>query len=165
MTLLAAVCALVLGLLLAGCGYTSTAAQNPGGADGGTSTAGGSGPIAGTSVRPCVGPYADVGVEGQPALTLSDSSSDKTGSAHVGQLVQIQLPGDWHWTLGRTPTTLTATQNAGSYDENRQLCFWNFKASAAGTTTLQFTGTPRCEGPNQPCPTIARVESFTITVS
>ncbi len=159
-TVLAGALPLLLSLLLAGCGYNSVSTLSPGGGNGGNS----SGPILGTSVRPCVGPSADVGVQGQPALTLSDATADKTGAAHVGDLVQVQLPGDWRWELNGAPANLTATPYAGAYDQARQICFWNFTAASASSVTVHFTGTPRCEG-GQPCPTIARVDDFTIHVS
>jgi hypothetical protein len=153
-----ALLALTLGTLLAGCGYSTANGAGPGG------DTGGSGPITGTSIRPCVGPYADVEVEGQPALTLSDTSTTTSGRAHVGDLVQIQLTGTWHWTLSSAPPQFVATQYAGAYDQARQVCFWNFRAQSAGNAKVDFTGSPRCES-GQACPAIARVETFTITVS
>jgi hypothetical protein len=105
-----------------------------------------------------------VDVEGQPALTLSDTSSTTSGRAHVGDLVQIQLTGAWHWTLSSAPSQLDATPYAGAYDQTRQICFWDFRALSAGSAKVDFTGTPRCES-GQACPAIARVETFTVTVS
>jgi hypothetical protein len=145
-----------LGLALAGCGYITTTSTS----DGGGST----GPITGTTVRPCVGPPAGVGVEGQPALTLTDATPNRAGTAHVGDLIQVRLSANFHWGLDDTPAGLAPTQYIGSLDQARQLCFWNFRAQSAGTTTIKFTGTPICES-GSACPAIARLETFTVRVS
>jgi len=144
-----------LGLALAGCGYSTTSTS-----DGGSST----GPITGTTVRPCVGPPAGVGVEGQPTLTLTDATPNRAGTTHVGDLVQVQLSANFHWGLDATPAGLTPTQYVGSLDQARQICFWNFRAQSAGTTTIQLTGTALCES-GKPCPMYARLEKFTVQVS
>lgn len=155
-----------LGLALAGCGYITTSASDGSstGPQTPTQTPTPTGPQTGTSARPCVGPNADVGVEGQPALTLTDATPNHTGSAHVGDLIQVQLSASLHWGLNATPSGLAPTQYVGSLDQARQVCFWDFHAQSAGTAKIQFTGAALCES-GQPCPMYARLETFTVQVS
>lgn len=160
---LLAMCVLALGAALAACGYT-TAAVNPGGPIIGPGGSTSSGPGRGTTVRPCVGPYADVGVEGQPDLVLTDATADHTGTVAVGGLVQVQLQSTWRWGLGKTSSNLAVTQYNGAFDQARNLCFWNFRTQSTGTATIDISGTALCE-PNQQCPMIARAETFTVQVS
>lgn len=160
---LIAACAVGLGVALASCGYT-TAAINPGGPIVGPGGSTSGGPGRGATARPCNGPYADVGVEGQPDLILTDATADHKGTVAVGGLVQVQLQGTWHWGLGKTGSNLAVTQYDGAFGQARNLCFWNFRAQSAGSATIDLTGTALCE-PNQQCSMIARAETFTVQVS
>lgn len=162
MTLIA-VCAVGLGVALAGCGYT-TVPVNPGGPISGSGGSASTGPGSGMTVRPCTGPYATIAVEGQPDLVLTDATPDHAGTVAVGGLVQVQLQASWHWSLGKTSSNLVATQYDGAFDQTRDLCFWNLRAQSAGSATINLSGTALCE-PNQQCPMIARAETFTVQVS
>ena len=162
--LLVAMCLAGLAVALAGCGYTAGSTQ--GATSGGTPTTpgGSSGPGRGTTVRPCTGPNADVAVEGQPALTLTEATPNQTGTVAVGGLVQVQLQGTWSWRLASASSNLVATQYQGAFDQTRSICFWNFRAHSAGTAHIALAGTALCEPPKE-CPAIARGETFTVQVS
>ncbi len=161
---LVAMCLAGLAFALAGCGYTADSAQGSTSGTTSVSPGGSSGPARGTTVRPCVGPYADVAVEGQPALTLTDATPNHTGTVAVGGLVQVQLQGTWRWILGSASSNLVATHYQGAFDQTRGVCFWNFRAQSAGVAQITLTGTELCEPPKE-CPAIARGETFTIQVS
>lgn len=156
-------CALILAALgaLAGCGVTSTTI-NPGGPRLGSATpTATSGGFKGTAVRPCPGPVGSVTDAGQPSLVITQSMT--TATAHVGDLVQIQLPTTQHWTYQSDQSLLTLLQPAGVQDTQKNVCAWTFRAPSAGTTTLDFSGTAICD--NLPCPQYVRVVDFTITVA
>jgi len=150
-----ALCALLLAAALAGCGRTTT--------DSGASSPSPPG-VKGTSVRPCTGGTADVSVEGTPALALTESTPGHAGSAHKGDLIQVQLASTEHWGLNTASANLAATQHAGDQDDTHHVCFWNFRAQAAGAAKLGFTGTALCES-GSACPLYARDVQFTITIS
>jgi hypothetical protein len=151
----------VLALALAGCGGTSGVAERYPTVAQPTAT---HHPIAGTSVRPCSGPYADVNSAGTPGLVLTQATPGQSGTAQVGELVQVQLPISMRWTYTASAGSPTPALNAAQ-DPQRSVCFWNFQMTTAGSITLNFTGTPLCDQPNMPCPQYARVVTFTVRVS
>jgi hypothetical protein len=154
---LAGLCALALALLV-GCGAASAPS---GAAGGGTATPSPTNP-AGAAARPCPGGSADALVDGTPALILTEQSN--TGSAHVGDLIQVRLTQTNHWSFAGGSPALAPTQHAGDADQARGICFWNFQARSATSDTLHFTGTALCDV-GRPCPMYARDAHFTITIA
>ena len=160
--------ALALLLMLAGCGLSS-------GATGGANPAnpGGGG---GAGVRPCSGGYGSVSDVGHVALVLSPSSpqatvtpggggpAPKEGSAHLGDIIQVQLPVTQRWSNPRISGGVSLLAPAGVHDNARNVCFWNFKATSKGDATIAFVGGALC-APNRPCPLYAIPESYLVHVA
>lgn len=160
---------------LAGCGVTT----GPGGEQGASTSPSPTGttqvsPTATTrpaatktatssSATPC--PASDQG-PGNPALILTPPTPDRSGSAHVGDMVQVRLPTTtkWSFTSAQPTGTLTATQPSGALIRSVNACVWSFRAAAAGTATLSFIGQAICE-PGKPCPNYRLAMNFTVTVS
>ncbi len=152
----ALVAALTLGVLVAGCGATS----------GGSS---------GTLARPCSGPDGSVSDVGKVDLVLTTTSPRATGTpgaggfspiegnAHVGDVIQIQLPTTNQWNLSMVTGTLRLLSPAAVLDKHASACFWNFTATTTGDTRLDFVGGALCEI-GQACPAYARLESFLVHV-
>jgi hypothetical protein len=112
-------------------------------------------------LKPCPGGAGDALSSGTPALILVDGAT--TGSAHVGDLIQVRLPTSLRWNYTGGIAALAPTAQAGEIDASRGICFWNFLAQSAGKGTIDFTGTALCE-PMQPCAMFARDAHFTITI-
>ena len=102
---------------------------------------------------------------GTPALVLTLQTPNKSGTAHVGDFVQVRLPITNHWSIQSASSTLSMLQPAGFQDQRLDVCAWNFRAKSAGDATLSFTGLPLCDQPNKPCPQYALAEAFTVHLS
>ena len=159
---------------LAGCGVTTGLGGEQGisaspGATGTTGAASASPIVAATktatssSATPC--PASDQG-PGNPALILTPATPNRSGAAHVGDMVQVRLPTTtkWSFTSAQPTGTLTATQPSGALIHSVNACVWSFHAAAAGTATLSFIGQALCE-PGKPCPNYRLAMNFTVTVS
>lgn len=116
-----------------------------------------------SSAMPC--PAGDQG-PGNPALILTPTTPNRSGSAHIGDIVQVRLPTTtkWSFTSVQPTGTLTATQPSGVLIHAVNACVWSFQAAAAGTATLSFIGQAICE-PGKPCPNYRLAMNFTVTVS
>lgn len=158
-TVLLACTACIALLALAACGVTSSAA--PGGAQ---STSRGQPFNAGAAVRPCSGPYASA-TEAAPALVLTLQTPGQSGSARIGQVMQVQLPITRHWTLISVPNGLQLVGEAAQQDAQRGVCFWNFKMATAGTYVIGFTGVTPCDPSAAICQQTTQTQRFTLTVS
>lgn len=175
LALIGAAC-LVGALALAGCGVTATTgvgggpangssgAPNPGGPRiPGTGATGGA--INGTTVRPCMG-NSSAAPEKTPNIVLTVKNSHQTTQAHVGDVIEIQLPAKMTWNAPSVQQngTLTPLQPQGGMDEQSQTCRWVYQAQAKGSLTLTYIGVFRCES-GVACPAIAEDEEFTIQIS
>ena len=174
LALIGAAC-LVGALALAGCGATTTGvgggptngnsgAPNPGGPRiPGTGTTGGA--INGTTVRPCMG-NSSAAPEKTPTIVLTVKNSHQTTQAHVGDVIEIELPVKMSWNspIVQENGMLTPLQPQGGVDEQSQTCRWVYEAHAKGSLTLTYTGVFRCES-GVACPAIAEDEEFTIQIS
>ena len=173
LALLGAAC--LLGVLaLAGCGVTTTGVGGSGGMGSGSPNPGGprlpagsptsSGPITGTAVRPCVGNIA--AHSKTPTIVLTVKNSHQTTQAHIGDVIEIDLPAKMHWNTPDVSAnkTLTPLQPQGAMDDQAQTCRWVYQASAAGTATLSYVGVMICES-GVACPAVAEDEAFTIRVA
>jgi hypothetical protein len=94
---------------------------------------------------------------------LTPTTPDRGGSAHTGDLVQVQLPITQRWSFTNGQGPLMLLQPAGYEDGRANVCVWNFRASALGTSTLLFSGTAICES-NVPCPQYVLAEKYTVQV-
>lgn len=161
----------ILALAVAGCGASTTvpgAASQPSP----TATAQLTHPGQGLGVRPCPGQSASAADTAAGAVILTDktpSSSTPTlpptreASAHVGDRIQVRLSAGVHWGLRNTTGGVTPLDPQGGEDAQLGVCFWNFRASAAGDATINFVATPICNT-SGPCPAWAREETFTVHI-
>lgn len=173
LALIGAAC-LVGALALAGCGVTTTTTgvggggpTNSGSANSGAPGTPGSGAtggdIHGTTVRPCMGSSSAAPAK-TPTIVLTVKNSHQTTQAHVGDVIEIQLPAKMTWNAPFVQNgTLTPLQPQGGMDEQSQTCRWVYQAHAKGALTLTYTGVFRCES-GVACPAIAEDEEFTIQI-
>lgn len=175
--LVGAAALIVMALIVAGCGATTApAGESSQGATpspakpSATATARISLPTAAptrtapsASATPC--PATDLSA-GNPALILTPTTPDRSGSAHIGETVQVRLPTSTKWTFqSSAPTgTLTIAQPSGVLIHAVNACVWSFQAAAVGTASLSFIGQPLCE-PGKPCPNYRIAMTFTVTIS
>jgi hypothetical protein len=103
---------------------------------------------------------------GSPTLILTPTTPDRAGSAHVGDIVQVRLPTTSKWTYApaQSAGALSLTQPSGVLIHSLNACVWTFKAVAAGTQTLPFTGQAICK-PGQPCADYRIAMTFSVAVS
>jgi hypothetical protein len=143
----------LLALLLGACGAAPS--------QGGESTSS-MGPGAGMAIRPCLGDYTS-GLH--PALTLL-SSAEVSGSAHVGDIIEVRLDGRHKWTLDavKPGAALVAKENQGVLDRADGSCVWDFQARERGDVIITYSGVALCD-PTQVCPDYAIPQSFTLRIS
>ena len=100
----------------------------------------------------------------QPDVTIKLSQANAPVIAHVGQVVEIQLPSALSWT-GPTSSGggLQLQTPAGYLSATQGMCIWRFKALSVGTTHLTFFARPICKQ-GQLCPQYVVAVSFTIEV-
>ncbi|HEU0026941.1 MAG TPA: hypothetical protein VFQ25_07475 [Ktedonobacterales bacterium] len=144
----------LLALLLGACGVS------PSQAGGSTSSAGPGG--SGMAIRPCLGDYTG-GLNA--ALTLSNSAS-VSGSAHVGDIIEIRLDGHHKWMLGavKPSAALVAKEEQGVLDRADGTCVWDFQASEPGDVIITYSGLALCD-PTQACPDYAIAQHFSLRIS
>lgn len=148
-------------MLLAGCGASAGAANGSHGAATATATQGRPG-VGKLTVRGCPGPFGTSTDAGSPRLVLTNQT--KSGDAHVGDLVQVQVPATYRWSQVDASSNLALQQPAGVQDSAKNVCVWTYRALSAGAATVQLTGGALCE-PTQPCPAYAVVADFSISVN
>jgi|SRR5579884_831849 len=168
-------CLLLAALMLgvAGCGVTATGTGGSAPAAP-TGSVNPGGPIKGTAVRPCPGPWASVhDVAGNvvvvteatpPSVGEMPAQSTAVASAHVGDIIQVRVGITSRWTLRDASANLQKLDPQGGQDQQLNVCFWNFKATAAGDATISYTVAPNCDK-GVPCPMWIRDVTFTVHVS
>jgi len=97
-------------------------------------------------------------------IVLKQSDSNATITAHVGDVVEIDLP------FGQTWTGPTASQGelqlqgpAGYAMTASKMCVWRFTAQSTGTTQVEFYGKAICQK-GQMCPLYIMRIPYTIVV-
>ena len=153
-----AACALVALLVLAGCGITTTS-----GATSAPPSAAGASATATSHANPCPGPAGSVNDAGTAALVLTPQTANRSGSAHVGALVQVRLPDTSHWDYLST-SSLAPLSPAGLHDATVGVCVWNFRPRSAGSVRLSFARSAICH-PGTPCPLYLQQVGFTLQVT
>ena len=97
-------------------------------------------------------------------VTVKPAGSNSTVTAHVGDVIEIQLSFGHRWT---GPTTsgggLQLQTPAGYASIATKMCIWRFSAQSTGLTQLTFLAEAICEK-DQVCPQYAIVVTFTIVV-
>jgi hypothetical protein len=149
----------LLALLLAACGPAATNNGNAASA----STTPKVIPGAAVVIRPCDGSYTGGYT---PALTLSNTSSNVTGSAHTGDTIEIRMKGQYYWRLAsvKPASALALTYQGALANSGNTTCVWIFHASAPGNATVTFTGTTICD-PTKTCSQHTITYNFAIHIS
>ncbi|GAC1565742.1 MAG: hypothetical protein NVS3B14_04500 [Ktedonobacteraceae bacterium] len=97
-------------------------------------------------------------------VVLNQSNSSSTVTAHVGDVVEIELPFGQAWS---GPTTsqgaLQLLPPAGFALTASKVCVWRFTAQSAGTIQLNFYGKAICRK-GQMCPLYIMRLPFTVAV-
>ncbi len=97
-------------------------------------------------------------------VTIKLSDTNAAVTAHVGDVLEIQLPFGLRWT---NPTIargeLHVQTPAGYASTVLGMCIWRFKASRVGTTHLTFFARALCQA-GQFCPQYVLAFPFTIVV-
>lgn len=170
---------LLLTLSLVGCGRTSSGpgypSQNGGSASPTSPTHGaestpGSAALNGCSIQqaPTDWPPANVvflatSAQGATVTASHDMSLHVTVTQQ--QIIDVRLDATYRWsvTASPSPAVLAMAQPAGWYDATQRQCVWRFTAASTGVTGLQLTGPLVCP-PQTPCPALAAIASYVITV-
>jgi len=97
-------------------------------------------------------------------VTVKLTDANATVKAHVGDVIEIQLPFGLRWT-GPTISggELHMQPPAGYASTATGMCIWRYNASRAGTTHLTFFAWPMCRT-GQYCPQYVLALPFTIVV-
>ncbi len=143
---------------LAACGYNSGGSTNTGS---GSTT--GATPTASASAYGCPGTVLTT-TPAPAKIVLKPSNSNTTVTAHVGDVVEIDLPFGQAWT---GPTTsqgeLQLQGTAGSAVTASKMCIWRFTAQGTGTTQVNFYGRAICQK-GQMCPAYIMRIPYTIVI-
>ena len=108
-------------------------------------------------------------VDGSPKYdVLVPTTYDGTEQAvtlPVGHVLEVRLSAgiNWHLVVTDAASVLQLAAPQGWYNDTFKACIWEFSGNSAGQAKLQFSGGLVCL-PNDPCPAIAAVQTYTITV-
>lgn len=152
---LCGILAIVVAFVLAACGTTTgSTAGNPAS----------SSPTPLSSATGC--PNSASGNTTPPAnIVLNQSNGSSTVTAHVGDVVEIDLPFGQKWTGPMVSQGQLQLQTpAGFTLATSKTCVWRFTAQSLGTTQLNFYGQAICQ-PGQACPMYVMRLSYTVVVS
>lgn len=143
---------------LAACGSNTGGSTNTGS---GSTT--GTTPTASASAYGCPGTVMTT-TPAPANIVLKPSNSNATVTAHVGDVVEIELPFGQVWT---GPTTsqgeLQLQGTPGSAVTTSKMCVWRFTAQGTGTTQMEFYGRALCQK-GQMCPQYITRIPYTIVV-
>lgn len=148
----------LLVFVLAACGSNTSGGTNTGS---GSTT--GATPTTGAGAFGCPGSVMTTAPA--PAnIVLKPSDSNTTVTAHVGDVVEIELPFGQAWS---GPTTsqggLQLQGTAGSAVTPSKACVWRFIAQGTGTTVVEFYGRAICQK-GQMCPQYITRIPYTIVI-
>ncbi len=97
-------------------------------------------------------------------VTVKMTDANTTITAHIGDVIEVQLPFGLRWT---GPTTsgggLQVQPPAGYASTALGMCIWRFSTVSTGTTHLTFFARAICQK-NQYCPQYILALPFTIVV-
>src|SRR5579859_3948604 len=147
---------ILLVFALAACGYNSGGSTNTGSTTGTT-------PTTSASAYGCPGTVMTT-APAPAKIVLKPSNSNATVTAHVGDVVEVDLPFGQAWT---GPTTsqgeLQLQGTAGSAVTASKMCIWRFTAQSTGTTQVEFYGRAICQK-GQMCPAYITRIPYTIVI-
>ena len=99
-----------------------------------------------------------------PNVMLHIADSNKTTSAHLGDLIEVQLPFVQQWSGPTSSQGVLELQSPYGYAvPTLKMCTWQFVAKGAGTANLEFTGRAICLK-GQLCPQYIMDVAFVIEV-
>lgn len=149
----------LLVFVLAACGYNSGGSTNTGSG----STAGTTPTAASGSAYGCPGTVMTT-TPSPAKIVLKPADSNTTVTAHVGDVVEIDLPFGQAWT-GPTASQgeLQLQGPAGAAVTASKVCVWRFTAQSAGTTQMEFYGRAICQK-GQMCPQYITRIPYTIVI-
>lgn len=97
-------------------------------------------------------------------VVLKPSNNNSSITAHVGDVIEIDLPFGHAWTGPMSSQgQLQLQQPAGFALTTAKACVWRFTAQGAGTTQLEFYGKAICQK-GQSCPLYIMRLPYTIVV-
>lgn len=151
----------LLVFVLAACG--SNGSNTGGSTNTGSGSTTAATPTTGASAFGC--PGAVMTTAPSPAkIVLKPSDSNTTVTAHVGDVVEIDLPFGQAWS---GPTTsqgeLQLQGTAGAAVPTSKVCIWRFTAQGTGTTQVEFFGRAICQK-GQMCPQYIMRVPYTIVI-
>lgn len=151
--------ALMLALLVAGCGGLAGAGGGSGAGNGGAAPTVPARTPTSSAPLPCTG--APAASEGTPAVVLRNTSGPKEAAVPVGQIVEIRLDGHNKWGHNSIDpeSALTPAGAQGALEDGD--CVWDFRVAQASETVVTFVGGALCQ-PNEACPQYAILAAFTI---
>jgi hypothetical protein len=148
----------LLAVALAGCGSSGGTGSGPGS----TPT-----PTASQGYGTAHGCPSDAVVTPEPPaanVTVTLSDANRTRTAHVGDVIEIQLPFGLRW-AGPVISGggLQLQTPAGYASRSKGMCIWRLNALHAGTTGLTFSAMALCNDSHL-CPQFVLAVPFTIVV-
>jgi len=97
-------------------------------------------------------------------VTIKLSDANAAVTAHVGDVLEIQLPFGLRWTGPTIPGGGLHLQTPAGYASTALgMCIWRFNTTSAGTTHLTFFARALCQK-GQFCPQYVLAFPFTIVV-
>ena len=97
-------------------------------------------------------------------VTVKMTDANTTVTAHIGDVIEIQLPFGLRWTGSTTSGGGLQLQTPAGYASTATgMCIWRFSASSAGTTHLTFFARAICQK-DQYCPQFVLAIPITIVV-
>lgn len=97
-------------------------------------------------------------------IVLKQSDSNTTITAHVGDVVEIDLPFGQVWTGPTTSQGELQLQTPVGYALTAsKVCVWRFTAQSTGTTQVEFLGKAICQK-GQLCPLYIMRIPYTIVI-
>jgi hypothetical protein len=147
--------------LLAACGANGSGSTSTGSAPSPVPTSTSTGRV---SSNGCPS-NAVVGTAPAPAtLVLKPSDSRSTINAHLGDVIEIQLPFGQAWSGPTSSQGMLQLQPPAGYAWNTaKACVWRFLVQSTGTTQLNFFGKAICKK-GEMCPQYIVSLPFTISV-
>ena len=146
----------MLAFALAACGSSGGSGATP------TST-----PTSGQGYGAAHGCPSDAVVSPEPPaanVTIKLSDANRTLTAHVGDIIEIQLPFGLRWSGPAISGGGLQLQTPAGYASTASgMCIWRFNALHAGTTHLTFFARALCVD-GQLCPQFVLAVPFTIVV-
>ena len=99
-------------------------------------------------------------------VVLTKSNSYKTTLAHVGDVIEIDLPFGTYWSGPTTSQGELQLQTPAGYAWTpTKVCVWRFTARGTGTTILKFSASAICDFKTVVvCPANVTLYPFTISV-